>query len=136
MSEKKIVVPQGMLAAAYEYCPASFAMPAVRAMLEAALLWASQHPLYPTIEQQFSLHDSWPRSLTYDEKSTHPIQDQIFYSIVEWQRIAFLAPEPEVPEEVKDLLVDIGISPELSVGRRQFNGNIVEAFRRGQKSTK
>jgi len=37
--DDKMNVPDGMLSAAYEYCPASFAMPAVEAMLEAALKW-------------------------------------------------------------------------------------------------
>jgi hypothetical protein len=44
----------------------------------------------------------------------------------------YLAPEPEVPEEIKDLLLNED-APEFSrPTRRFFNINLLEAYRRGK----
>lgn len=81
MSEKKIVVPEGMLEAA-----------------------VAAHPY---------------------------CSEQLISAVIEWQRRMFLAPEPEVPEEVKDMLVEEHISRWRG---EEVNEKVIEAFRRGQRS--
>jgi hypothetical protein len=88
MSEKKYVVPTGMLNKAYEYCPASFAMPAVERMLEAALRWQSENPIVPTAQQVGELVVAAPMA------STRQAYTATIFCITEWQRRMFLAPEP------------------------------------------
>lgn len=98
MSEKKIVVPDGMLNAANErldiwsggpnsrvYCVEDRANVA-RVTLEAALLWLSEHPIVPTPDQMESMAQSLnsPWSICY------------IPFIAEWQRRMFLAPEPSI----------------------------------------
>jgi hypothetical protein len=50
-------------------------------------------------------------------------------SMTEWQRRMFLAREPKHPEEIKDMLSD-----GKDAASMQYNKDILEAFRRGQKS--
>lgn len=88
MSEKKIVIPDGMLQAAtirgeqYDgVCDKS-----VSIRLEATLLWLSEHPIVPTPEQMESMAQSLnsPWGIYY------------IPFIAEWQRRMFLAPEPSI----------------------------------------
>ena len=124
---KKIIVPSGMFEAAKnsEYEPGSVE---VRSILEAALRWLSENPIVPTIEQTGSLID-W-----YNHKKFG--NGAVSDCAVEWQRRMFLAPEPEVPEELKDLLLDENIptADYSRPNRDYYNTQILEAFRRGQKS--
>jgi hypothetical protein len=46
----------------------------------------------------------------------------------------FIAPEPETPKELDDLIADLELSPKLEIPRTQYNADIIEAFRRGQKA--
>ena len=51
----------------------------------------------------------------------------------------YLAPEPEVPEEIQDLLYSHTIGGYRSKGTEaldQIDGRIIEAFERGQKARK
>jgi hypothetical protein len=133
MSEKKYVVPQGMIDAAYQYCPASFAMPAVRSMLEAALQWLAENPIVPTVEQGDSLFHS-DIGIDYTKKF-----DATRAVVVEWQRRMFLAPESQIPEELEDLLLPRFVNAlEVGVERHrteaEYKKSVIEAFRRGQKA--
>ena len=40
--------------------------------------------------------------------------------------------KPEVPEAVKDLIVDLEISQMLSIARESYNADILDAYRRGK----
>ena len=98
MSEKKYVLPEGMLEAAYDaQLPAdnpSFSWEEAdeltrrfyRRMMEAALRWLSDNPQVPTMEQATEMSDNG-----------HPcVLDGVWYA-TEWQRRMFLA--PETPDE-------------------------------------
>lgn len=136
MSEKKYVVPEKMLRAAtasvmkihgygetssrydYESHEAN-----CRIALEAALRWLGENPIVPTQEQLESLTSDW-RLMGTPCCSTQ-------FIAVEWQRRMFLAPEPEIPEEVKDLLY--GECASFTAAER-VDARIIEAYRRGKRS--
>ena len=107
---KKIIVPDGMLKAmnsAFDNGRRTTSL-----LGEAALLWLSENPVVPTHDQFDAMRGTY-RDIC-----------------AEWQRRMFLAPEPEVPEEVKDLLWDGQTGED-----EEHNRKIIEAFnRRGQKS--
>ncbi len=57
--------------------------------------------------------------------------------LVEWQRRIFLAPEPEIPEEIKDLLspTDPITGVALLTGLTEHGKSvIIEAYRRGKEA--
>ena len=113
----KIVVPEGMWIAGFN---ATITIAdrgeATTKCLEAALRWLSENPIVPTSRQERELVDSWIKETSLG-KTEH--------LVTEWQRRMFLAPEPEVPEEIKDLLA--GVHPDVTP-------IAIEAYRRGQKS--
>lgn len=113
MNEKRYIVPEGMLKAGI--VGAGRCVAPVERILEAALRWLSENPIEATYQdwQQFCVEH--PRA------GVEPFPAW-------WQRRMVLAPEPEVPEAVKDLLYDPTVGP-TKIGR---NDAIFEAFRRGQ----
>lgn len=130
--EKKIVVPEFMLKAAYDaQLPAdnpsySWEESAVhtrefyRRILGAAFHALAEKPIVPEIQFCHDMVAKRHESLTE--------QTFIQRTSCEWQRRMFLAPEPEVPEEIRDLYEDNGPhSP-------RWKNAILEAFRRGQKA--
>lgn len=121
---KRIVVPEGMLKVALDSWSVSGrvqlhpnTIASIGASLEAALLWLSENPIVPTEEQWKAMNNErqWPDSVGRRQ-----------WLVAEWQRRMFLAPEPEVPEEIADLLV--GVHPDVAP-------IALEAYRRGQRST-
>ena len=130
---KKIVVPEGMLKAAIEAryngkpTPNLIHVDQVRVIVEAALLWLSDNPIVPTDEQCEKLSTRW-----YPKSSTKSYLEEV---LVEWQCRMFLAPEPEVPEEIKDMQ---GIHLESVKDQDDLNRLVIklniEAFRRGKES--
>jgi hypothetical protein len=136
MSEKKYVVPQGMLDAAYQYYPASFAMPAVRSIVEAALQWLAENPMEPSddqigdiVKRCISVYPKW-RNMT--EWSRAKI------ICMEWQSSMVLSVDTDAP--IIDLIYHqpLGIpvvldNSSVSVSD-DVNGRIREAYRRGQKA--
>lgn len=126
MTEKKYVVPYGMLRAAadadmlsIEHSPESELAP-IRLHLEAALRWLAENPIVPTSQDQADLLSTWRRN---DKACGYPTNG-VAEMTAEWQRRMFLAPDPVVPEEIKDLLCGLPSSDNL----------ILEAYRRGQES--
>jgi len=122
---KKILVPDGMRYAAGaatkgvdpDGCLIYLA-------IEEALRWLIENPIAPTLEQTEAMR----RLFRYADE---PLQ--VYCDVaVEWQRRMFLAPEPEAPEEIKDLLlpnIEHGFfKPEI------LNKRMAECFRRGQQS--
>lgn len=74
--------------------------------------------------------------------SGHPCVLYGVWYATEWQRRMFLAPEQEVPEALKDLLIeDENYVPPQTVDTskgmwlRTFNQIVIEAYRRGQKNS-
>lgn len=127
MTDKKIVVPSGMKLAALAGFEGSKSGPWEAQMsdaLEAALRWLSENPIVPTDGQVNRLQEQKPDGVSW-----------IRWTSVEYQRRMFLAPEPEAPEEVKDLIWDLDHTGWQTTGEKH-NKEIAEAFRRGQNSTK
>ena len=128
MSEKKIVVPEGMIRAVEDRCgdlckyggKSQSVRFVSQTAVEAALRWLSENPILPTAEQLYSTIGKLPVAMC-DIVWTE--RDRAL--IAEWQRRMFLAPEPEVPEEIKDLWQ---AQPTPDAKRRT-----VEAFQRGQQ---
>ena len=118
MSDKKIVVPEGMLKAAEKSMGWPHDDTRIKTALKAALLWQSENPIVPTDEQMREVLDTMfvgPENLL-DPKD----------AVVDWQRRMYLAPKQVVPEEIKDLLVD---------GNDSLSSlHLIEAYRRGQNS--
>lgn len=132
---KKIVVPEGILKAAMEaeigpmrvnldgvFTGAGFN---VGIVCEAALRCLSENPIAPEIEYlrrflQISCRSNWT------ELAVHQF-------VIEFQRHMF--DEPEIPEELWDLLTVRTNFPEANMWRPDLHDKaVLEAFRRGQKS--
>lgn len=143
MREQKIVVPDGMLAAAWQDIAAAMKerifvgviggvaeLHVARIAVEAALRWLSENPIVPTDEQWRALNEErqWPDN-----------SNRRRWLVIEWQRRMFLAPEPEIPNEIEDLLP---FPPDVVIPGddlyRQVKAHLdnvaTQAFRRGQKA--
>lgn len=125
MSERKIVVPEGMFARAHNaHCARTGTLSdggITQVILEAALRWLSENPIVPSEKQTDALASHFSSS------------DELFgtfarWFAVEWQRRMFLAPEHEVPEEIKDLLQKF---PGFGAAQ-DARDSIIEAHRRGR----
>ncbi len=142
MAAKKIVVPEGMLQAAWERVGAKMKeyvgegkgntiaeLHVARLSVEAALEWLSEHPITPDEQQAYAMAQ---------EKSRFPFDawEWTRWGAVEWQRRMFLAP-PEAEEELPDLLIapiKNVLFPPGMVDVDVANERIREAYRRGQKA--
>jgi len=128
MSENRLQIPDGMTVAAhnapglendgnkYYY---------ISKGLEAALRWWKENPSMPTDEQL----DTMKRDLRFRDGVDFDLQKLC----AEWQRRAFLAPEPEVPDAILALICREDETPPC---RKVYNERILEAYRRGQKAGK
>jgi hypothetical protein len=142
MSEKKYVVPEGMLKAAIE---ASDSLPYmktdIRRGLEAAFRWLAENPIVPTDKQVREMIA--PKfGINSKELNGNMIASGITAAIT-WQRRMFLVSEPEVPEEIKDLLIpnffnsiDVILGIEKTRSEDDYRKNIIEAYHRGRLSAK
>jgi hypothetical protein len=111
MSDKKIKVPDGMLKAAQEADSGDD-----RVFLEAALRWLSER-----LDQLEKVRPNWNRS---EADGWNLAMNNV--------RDLLLVPEPEIPEEVKDLLWDLSHSGWQATGEKH-NTEIIEAFNRGRR---
>lgn len=129
MAEKKIVVPEGMLAAA---CSAqresvkTAPSQVVRDGFEAALRWLDEE-----LKEMMM-----PLESGVDQSSAAQ-----YNTAISDVRRMFDALEEEVPDEIKDLLITVegctsggAETIEASVARR--NRDVIEAFRRGQSTNR
>ena len=118
---KRIRVPEGMIRCAVDAtCDfrGNHYEPAIRPALEAALLWLSEHPQVPTDEQ---LHEF------YAGECEAGVSFEFLQRFSDWwQRRCFVQEEPEIPEEIKDLLC-----ANATMDRKERNERILEAYRRG-----
>lgn len=132
MDEKKYAVPAGMLDAfrkAETHHGRVWDAEVLEAMLTAALRWLAENPIVPTPEQMNKL-----RFDTCDNDMTTTFNQRSINLATAWQRRMFLAPEPEIPEAVKDLLwksEDDGKNYDPAPGH---NRDVIEAYRRGTLS--
>jgi len=104
---------------------ASIAKAAVLAFVEAL----KENPIVPTHDQAICLCE------TFEDKggSRKPDYcDSIRSVAVEWQRRMFHTPEPEVPEEIADLVGRWGKPEDGGLSAPQ--AELIEAFRRGQNA--
>jgi len=137
VNEKKYVAPDGMLDAAWKAALShvgaterNLGSPRVKAEIieswrvgiEAALCWQSENPIVPTPTDVLLLADELVRAGT-DRNS------QVMRVCAAWQRRMYLAPEPEVPEEIKDLVERWGKPGEGGLNAPQ--AELIEAYRRG-----
>jgi hypothetical protein len=135
MSESRVVVPEGMLKAAKEseeeYLRDNQSRDVCReVILEASLRWLSENPMFPTHSEVNSIL-AMVQFQSLRGTSLDGLQD--FAAM--WQRRCFLAPEPEVPEAVKDLMWpdSPSCSPTI-IDAQSINKRVLEAYRRGQRS--
>lgn len=151
MADKKYVVPPGMLEAAiratkhFTGCrPISeYEDPDPRVItnqitfklaLGAAVQWLAENPVGPNMQQALELQKI-SMGICSSYESLEPTAASESAVAVEWQRRMLLAPDPTVPEEIKDmLLAEVEPSRESYFHPATFNEKIKEAFRRGQDS--
>ena len=139
MSEKRYAVPEGMLKAAENAALSGMPMPRggslLPKILEAALrvLDGELETLSSSYNVQFGSHSEAAVNRFSDRRKGK-------MQAIEDVRRMFLAPEPEVPEAVKDLgctpeqLATLdGVNKEIAI---RANNAIAEAYRRGQKGAK
>lgn len=137
MSEKKIVIPEGMLDAAVDdhmYRWKESSCDLYRASAEGAqeeatvresftaafkvgLRWLSEHPIAPTEAVMKECEKGWL------EEGGNRKGDFFSYVLLEWQRRMFLEPEPDIPKSIADLVHNVNGDVESC---------IVEAYRRGK----
>ena len=125
MGEKKYVVPEGGLKAAVDAAfkharenrPSGADTGGVKVAVEAFIRWQSENPRVPTKDQQENLI----------KISSADGQTYIQWVVVRWIQDMYLVPEPEVPEEIKDLISN------YSDEDQRANKKILEAYRRGRE---
>jgi len=139
MSNQKIVIPEAMLeaiavAVRNELCHNTGTEELAKCAAVAMASYLSENPILPTGEQCKSLIETYA-------KSQHGITGEtgcVPWCVAEWQRLMFIAPKSEVPEEIKDLLIPIftlGEEVARPLGtNNEYNHAIIEAFHRGQQS--
>ena len=102
VGEKKIKVPEGMLKAGRDVVFSGIVYQGyVHDVLEAALRWLSENPIVPTEQQALAMKVS-------KERFEFDPWEWVRWGACEWQRHMFEDTEPEIPEEVKDLVWEAG----------------------------
>jgi hypothetical protein len=119
----KAQIPQGMRQAAIDaWDNDGFLTPESEARLEATLRWL--HDKLSTLKRyDFNPHDG--EQGMEEEK----LGDYIFFADVAQM---FVQPEPEMPEELKDVWLDKVEYMHFTC--EQYNRALLEGFRRGQKA--
>ena len=129
MSETKIKVPEERLLRVVDKVGSS---PTVRECCTAFAEDLSENPIVPNEADVMEILQERVRShhISGEEYCAIP-PATVRFVIREWQRRMFLAPEPEVPEAIKDLLEG---PEEPGISAREANWRVIEAYRRGQQS--
>ena len=137
MSDKKYVVPEGGLEVAKQVLRDKFAFVErdnstlgeyLKTSLEAFIRWQSENLIVPSHEQVIHLCE------IFANRSVISYCDSVRAVAIEWLRIMYLAPEPEVPEEIKDLLLTEQSHKDVQPLKGELNSLIMEAYRRGKAS--
>ena len=138
-AKKHYKVPEGMLEVGYDAWMIYGDYPAhdpaqkkiVEQMLERVVRWQAENGKLPNTAEAARLGRNWAQLV---REPIHPAS--IVGIIMEWQRQAYLAPEPEAPEALKDLLWE-PYTPKAPTAESQqltddlHNNGIYEAYRRG-----
>lgn len=96
-----------------------------REIVEAVLRYISEHPQVPTLKQ---LREIETCAAHEPQGSTRWLSD----IITEWQRRCFVQEEPEIPEEIKDLLGMMDAYMDHDPDSPSYPRDLVfEAYRRG-----
>lgn len=128
MSEKRYLVPEGMLrAAGYAFMRCLADGKYLNAALEAALRWQSENPIVPTNGQL------WACEMAVSGQGKGPFEG-CSAVIAEWQRRMYLAPGSGVSEEIAQAICEGAIPSNPPVTRKGYDAALAEMFRRGQKS--
>ena len=98
-------------------------------VLEAALLWLSEHPQVPTDEQLQAMREHLLPDMP--KGAEHFTSNDLFMGAVEWQRRCFVVEESEIPAEIKDLLWSGKVIQPADETIEENDRRICEAFRRG-----
>ena len=117
MSEKKIVIPEGMIKAYEEAACDKYSMVHDwKGGLKAAIEWLAMNPIIPTDEQVDSLamEHEWPNHK---------------WMLTEWQRRMFLSYDSKVPKEIKSLLYGGDSNTD-----KEADSRIIEAYKIGKDS--
>ena len=127
-AKQKIIAPESAVRAIQKDL-GSNSIDTIRMICEKFAQQISENPIVPTEED-------WDKSRRDAELKhrggTSSTSDWERRTCVEWQRRMFLASEPEISEEIKDLLVDDYAG---SIGAAaQRNRDVIEAYRRGKAS--
>lgn len=122
MSERKIKVPEGMLAAALDHMRGLGFNPAREStseMLEEALIWLTENPIVPS-PSEFPHLNAHGKQVAINE-------------IVDWQRRIFLAPDMEIPDVVRT--ISKRLFPDVVGGDHivEVISALTDAYRQGQK---
>jgi hypothetical protein len=137
VSDKKYVVPEGGLEVAKQVLRDKFAFVErdnstlgeyLKTSLEAFIRWQSENLIVPSHEQVIHLCE------IFANRSVISYCDSVRAVAIEWLRIMYLAPEPEVPEEIKDLLLTEQSHKDVQPLKGELNSLIMEAYRRGKAS--
>jgi hypothetical protein len=132
MAEKRIVVPEGMLEEALDACKLSLEhspseeIKPTQIALEAALRWQAEEGF-----KLLSIH------LLSELAAKSGLNETQVQSLVREALLRmFDAPEPEWPEEIADLRYGFksNMEAEVTANRIAIDADILEAFRRGQRS--
>jgi hypothetical protein len=121
-----IVVPEEMLKAAEDAVNAIYTPTGITSIaVEVALGWLAENPIVPTVEQA---SECCKRHFSDDGLEFFRL------GLIEWQRRMFLAPEPEVPEEIQDLCDQMDSYLNHTKGPSYARDLLVEGYRRGKES--
>ena len=93
--------------------------------IESVLRYISEHPQVPTDEQAKQLRDIGKEVSGQYDTQLHTAASAVAIAM-EWQRRCFVQEEPEIPEEIKDLLK---LSVPISLDEFMRRG--LEIYRRG-----
>jgi hypothetical protein len=100
MSEKKIVVPEGMLNAANKALAVRDGN-GVYIVLETALRWLSQNPIVPTSEQALEMFRYYGDCIPHPEGEFSRVKAML----TEWQRRMFVEPKPADPRKLVEAII-------------------------------
>jgi len=120
--EKKIVVPAEMKMAAWKAAcvQRGVSESLIETALEAALRWLSENPIVPKLRSDIEHLDE-----VFGDTDDKGGREDLVAVVCEWQRRMFLAPEPEIPEEIKDVMawcdVNFGDHPRCAELKEVFS---------------
>lgn len=97
-----------------------------RMFLANALLWLSENPILPSIDDAESMGEAWNKNELPQDHFTQAIA-------VEWQRRMFLRPKKVVPLDLQLMLCDESIADTYTGSRSTYNKAIMEAYELGKR---